>query len=105
MLFCAVTVLIGVAILVIIKYSLWRKQCCQNLPGIEPRFFNIPGDLTTIFMGVLSKKGPPHSDDNQVRVWRPHDETINPAFALQRHTAPTAGVMVWGPLPTIDGHP
>ncbi|GFX13068.1 transposable element Tcb2 transposase [Trichonephila clavipes] len=33
-----------------------------------------------------------------VRVWRPRGECLNPAFALQRHTAPTAGVMVWGAL-------
>ncbi|GFU08402.1 transposable element Tcb2 transposase [Trichonephila clavipes] len=32
-------------------------------------------------------------DDNRVRVWRPHNERLNPAFALQQHTAPTAGVM------------
>ncbi|GFW49323.1 transposable element Tcb2 transposase [Trichonephila clavipes] len=36
------------------------------------------------------------SDDNRVRVWRLRGERINPAFALQRHNAPTAGVMVWG---------
>ncbi|GFU68814.1 transposable element Tcb2 transposase [Trichonephila clavipes] len=36
------------------------------------------------------------SDDNRVRVWRPRGERLNPAFALQRHIAPTAGVMVWG---------
>ncbi|GFS91038.1 transposable element Tcb2 transposase [Trichonephila clavipes] len=35
------------------------------------------------------------SDDNCVRVWRLRGERLNPAFALQRHTAPTAGVMVW----------
>ncbi|GFS70981.1 transposable element Tcb2 transposase [Trichonephila clavipes] len=35
------------------------------------------------------------SDDNHVRVWRPREERLNPAFALQRHTTPTAGVMVW----------
>ncbi|GFT06528.1 uncharacterized protein TNCV_3356491 [Trichonephila clavipes] len=34
------------------------------------------------------------SDDNHVRVWRPRGKRLNPAFALQRHTAPTAGVMV-----------
>ncbi|GFV97629.1 transposable element Tcb1 transposase [Trichonephila clavipes] len=34
------------------------------------------------------------SDDNRVRVWRPRGERLNPAFALQRYTAPTAGVMV-----------
>ncbi|GFW52660.1 transposable element Tcb1 transposase [Trichonephila clavipes] len=28
-------------------------------------------------------------------VWRPLGERINPAFALQRHTAPTAGGRVW----------
>ncbi|GFT58422.1 transposable element Tcb1 transposase [Trichonephila clavipes] len=35
------------------------------------------------------------SDGNRVLVWRPRGERLNPAFALQRHTAPTAGVMVW----------
>ncbi|GFT58645.1 transposable element Tcb2 transposase [Trichonephila clavipes] len=44
------------------------------------------------------------SDDNCVRVWKPCGERLNPAFALQRHTTPTAGVMVWGPLPTIHGN-
>ncbi|GFT60226.1 transposable element Tcb2 transposase [Trichonephila clavipes] len=36
------------------------------------------------------------SDDNRLRVWRPRRERLNPAFALQQHTAPTAGAMVWG---------
>ncbi|GFV60679.1 transposable element Tcb2 transposase [Trichonephila clavipes] len=35
------------------------------------------------------------SDNNRVRVWRPGGERLNPTFALQRHTVPTAGVMVW----------
>ncbi|GFX47324.1 transposable element Tcb2 transposase [Trichonephila clavipes] len=38
------------------------------------------------------------SNDNRVRVWRPRGERLNPAFALQRHTAPTAGVMLWGAM-------
>ncbi|GFT11972.1 transposable element Tcb2 transposase [Trichonephila clavipes] len=38
------------------------------------------------------------SDDNHVGVWRPRGERLTPAFALQRHTAPTAGVMVWGAI-------
>ncbi|GFW66471.1 transposable element Tcb2 transposase [Trichonephila clavipes] len=38
------------------------------------------------------------NDDNRVRVWRPLDERLNPAFALQRHTAPKAGVMIWGAI-------
>ncbi|GFY22317.1 transposable element Tcb2 transposase [Trichonephila clavipes] len=35
------------------------------------------------------------SDDNRFHVWRPRGECLNPAFALQRHNPPTAGVMVW----------
>ncbi|GFU65633.1 transposable element Tcb2 transposase [Trichonephila clavipes] len=38
------------------------------------------------------------SIENRVRVWRPRGERLNPAFALQRHTAPAAGVMVWGAI-------
>ncbi|GFV81286.1 transposable element Tcb2 transposase [Trichonephila clavipes] len=38
------------------------------------------------------------SDDNRVRVWRPRSECFNPVFALQRHTTPTAGVMVWSAI-------
>ncbi|GFW88998.1 transposable element Tcb1 transposase [Trichonephila clavipes] len=34
------------------------------------------------------------SDDNRVRVWRTRGERLNPAFAIQQHTTPTAGVMV-----------
>ncbi|GFV39143.1 transposable element Tcb2 transposase [Trichonephila clavipes] len=37
-------------------------------------------------------------DDNRVRVWRPRGECLNPVFALQRHIAPTAGVMVRGAI-------
>ncbi|GFU75561.1 uncharacterized protein TNCV_2862761 [Trichonephila clavipes] len=32
-------------------------------------------------------------DDNHARVWRPRGEHLHPAFALQRHTTPSAGVM------------
>ncbi|GFV15491.1 transposable element Tcb2 transposase [Trichonephila clavipes] len=38
------------------------------------------------------------SDHNRVHVWKPRGECLNPAFALQQHTAPTAGVMVWGAI-------
>ncbi|GFU41301.1 transposable element Tcb2 transposase [Trichonephila clavipes] len=38
------------------------------------------------------------SEDNRVRVWRPRGERLNPAFASYHHTAPTAGVMVWGAI-------
>ncbi|GFV27369.1 transposable element Tcb2 transposase [Trichonephila clavipes] len=39
-----------------------------------------------------------HSSDNRVRERRSHSERLNPAFALQQHTAPTAGVMIWGAI-------
>ncbi|GFT38154.1 transposable element Tcb2 transposase [Trichonephila clavipes] len=38
------------------------------------------------------------NDDNRIRVWRPHGERLNPAFVLQRHTTPIAGMMVWGAI-------
>ncbi|GFV28146.1 transposable element Tcb1 transposase [Trichonephila clavipes] len=38
------------------------------------------------------------SDVNRIRVWRPRGERLNLAFTLQRHTAPTAGVMVWSAI-------
>ncbi|GFW32668.1 transposable element Tcb2 transposase [Trichonephila clavipes] len=36
------------------------------------------------------------NDDNCVHVWRLRGQRLNPAFALQRYTPPTAGMMVWG---------
>ncbi|GFW98990.1 hypothetical protein TNCV_1782091 [Trichonephila clavipes] len=42
-----------------------------------------------------------YSDDNRFRVWRHRGERLNPAFALQRHTAPTADVKQ-GCLKTIS---
>ncbi|GFW09703.1 transposable element Tcb2 transposase [Trichonephila clavipes] len=38
------------------------------------------------------------SDDNRVRVLRLRGERHNAAFALQRHTAPTADGMIWGAI-------
>ncbi|GFT89480.1 uncharacterized protein TNCV_4387481 [Trichonephila clavipes] len=37
-------------------------------------------------------------DYNRVHVWRLRGKRLNPAFVLQRHTAPTAGVMVWSAI-------
>ncbi|GFV90732.1 HTH_Tnp_Tc3_2 domain-containing protein [Trichonephila clavipes] len=37
------------------------------------------------------------SDDNLVRVWRHPGERYNSSDTVLRHTARTAGVMVWGP--------
>ncbi|GFV14297.1 transposable element Tcb2 transposase [Trichonephila clavipes] len=38
------------------------------------------------------------SNDNRVRVWRPRIERLYPVFALQRHTTPTTGVMIWAAI-------
>ncbi|GFY00482.1 transposable element Tcb2 transposase [Trichonephila clavipes] len=44
------------------------------------------------------------NDDNRVRVWRTRGECLNPAFALQRHTSPTASVIAYDTRspPNID---
>ncbi|GFW23870.1 transposable element Tcb2 transposase [Trichonephila clavipes] len=44
---------------------------------------------------LLQRPPSRHSiDDNRVCVWRPRGKRLNSAFGLQRHTSPTAGVMV-----------
>ncbi|KFM74986.1 Transposable element Tcb2 transposase, partial [Stegodyphus mimosarum] len=35
------------------------------------------------------------SNDNRVRVWRARGKRLNPAFVVQRHIVPTAGMKVW----------
>ncbi|GFY13320.1 transposable element Tcb2 transposase [Trichonephila clavipes] len=35
---------------------------------------------------------------NRVCVWKTRGERLNPVFALQQHTAPTAGMMVWNAI-------
>ncbi|GFX97205.1 transposable element Tcb1 transposase [Trichonephila clavipes] len=38
------------------------------------------------------------TDDNRVRVWRRPGERYNSSHNVPRHSARTAGVMVWGPI-------
>ncbi|GFX93708.1 transposable element Tcb1 transposase [Trichonephila clavipes] len=38
------------------------------------------------------------TDDNRIRVWRRPDEQYNSLHTVLRHTARTAGVMVWGAI-------
>ncbi|GFY26156.1 transposable element Tcb2 transposase [Trichonephila clavipes] len=38
------------------------------------------------------------TDDNHVRVWKRPGERYNSPHTVLRHTAPTAGVMVWGAI-------
>ncbi|GFV53953.1 transposable element Tcb2 transposase [Trichonephila clavipes] len=49
------------------------------------------------------------SDDNRVHVWRPGGQSLNPAFALQRHIAPTADLSliehIWDHLGRRVEHP
>ncbi|GFV30756.1 transposable element Tcb2 transposase [Trichonephila clavipes] len=35
------------------------------------------------------------SDGNRIRVWRTRGKRLDPVFALQRYTTPTAGVILW----------
>ncbi|GFX91196.1 transposable element Tcb2 transposase [Trichonephila clavipes] len=44
------------------------------------------------------------SDDNRVLAWRSRGECLNPVFALQRYTAQTGDVIVWGAF-TYNSHP
>ncbi|GFW56961.1 transposable element Tcb1 transposase [Trichonephila clavipes] len=43
------------------------------------------------------------TDDNRVRVWRRPSERYNSPHTVLRHTARTAGVIVWGVIPMIAG--
>ncbi|GFT02163.1 transposable element Tcb2 transposase [Trichonephila clavipes] len=38
------------------------------------------------------------TDDNRVRVWRPPGEWYNFPHTVLRHTARTAGVIIWGAI-------
>ncbi|GFX06015.1 transposable element Tcb2 transposase [Trichonephila clavipes] len=38
------------------------------------------------------------TDDNRVQVWRRPGERYNSLYTILRHTARTAGVMVWGTI-------
>ncbi|GFV13444.1 transposable element Tcb2 transposase [Trichonephila clavipes] len=58
----------------------------------EMSFTRRPGSGDALYRPVVEKTAT-SSDDNRVRVWRPRSERLNPAFALQRHTTPIAGVM------------
>ncbi|GFW76407.1 transposable element Tcb2 transposase [Trichonephila clavipes] len=80
-------------------------MCCEKVLGpVDPRDviytktrFRKPSKYQSLRRPATSDETRFNlsSDDNRVHVWRPHCERLNPAFALQRHTAPTAGVMVW----------
>ncbi|GFY07336.1 transposable element Tcb1 transposase [Trichonephila clavipes] len=65
-----------------------RLEWCQARGNLTPAEWN-----QVVFSG--ESRFNLSSDDNRVRVWRPRGERLNADFALQRHTAPTAGMMVW----------
>ncbi|GFV45806.1 transposable element Tcb1 transposase [Trichonephila clavipes] len=67
-----------------------RLQWCQarsmwNVPDWQNVVFS---DESQFVLGT---------DDNRVRVWRHPSERYNSHHTVLRHTARTAGVMVWGP--------
>ncbi|GFX17585.1 transposable element Tcb2 transposase [Trichonephila clavipes] len=66
-------------------------------PGTDSTFIRHPCVFSNHTKVVFSDESRYNlsSDDNRVRVWRPRGERLNPAFALQQHTAPTVSVMVW----------
>ncbi|GFW48550.1 transposable element Tcb2 transposase [Trichonephila clavipes] len=68
----------------------------DNLVFSDESRFNLSSDDNLVFSD--ESRFNLSSDDNRVRVWRPRGERLNPVFASQRHTAPTAGVMVWGAI-------
>ncbi|GFW28041.1 transposable element Tc1 transposase [Trichonephila clavipes] len=68
-----------------------RLQWCQvrsmwNVTDWQKVVFN---DESWFVLGI---------DDNRVRVWRRPGERYNSPHTVLRHTARTAGVMVWGPI-------
>ncbi|GFU10611.1 HTH_Tnp_Tc3_2 domain-containing protein [Trichonephila clavipes] len=66
-----------------------RLQWCQ-----ARSMWNVPDWQKVVFIDesrfVLG------TDDNRVRVWRRPGERYNSPLTVLRHTARTAGVMVWG---------
>ncbi|GFX67161.1 uncharacterized protein TNCV_2185081 [Trichonephila clavipes] len=52
--------------------------------------------MSSLAMNLDSISGDSILDDNRVCVWKVPGECLDPAFALQQHTAPTVGVTVWG---------
>ncbi|GFY27061.1 transposable element Tcb1 transposase [Trichonephila clavipes] len=67
-----------------------RLQCCQ---------FRSMWNVTVWQKDVFSEESRfvLGTDDNRVRVWRRPGERYNSPHTVLRHTARTAGVMVWGP--------
>ncbi|GFX95613.1 transposable element Tcb2 transposase [Trichonephila clavipes] len=47
---------------------------------------------------VRNARVQPTASSTAIEAQRPHGERLNPGYALQRHSAPTAGVMVWGAI-------
>ncbi|GFV29176.1 transposable element Tcb2 transposase [Trichonephila clavipes] len=72
-----------------------------NHPRLHLQWCHARGNWTTAEWNqvVLSDEPGFNLSSDGVRVWRPDGERLNSAFSLQRYTAPTAGVMVWGAIP------
>ncbi|GFX50246.1 transposable element Tcb2 transposase [Trichonephila clavipes] len=73
-----------------------HNVCCPLRPRLE--WCRARGNWTAVEWNqvVLSYESRFNlsSNDNRIRVWRSCGARLNPAFDLQRHTAPTAVVMI-----------
>ncbi|GFY15115.1 transposable element Tcb2 transposase [Trichonephila clavipes] len=78
-------------------------QPTASSAAIQAQWCRVRGNRTAVELNQVAFSDESRvyfsSDDNRVRVSRPHGERFNPAFALQRHAAPTTGVMVCGVFP------
>ncbi|GFV65650.1 transposable element Tcb2 transposase [Trichonephila clavipes] len=84
-----------------------RLQPTASSAAIQAQWCHARGNWTAVewnqvvFSDVCESRFNFSSDDNRARVQRPRlafTSRLNPAFTLQRHTTPTAGVMVWGAI-------
>ncbi|GFV71228.1 uncharacterized protein TNCV_2429751 [Trichonephila clavipes] len=97
--------------------------CCEEVFGpVDPRDIIYTKTRLRKPSKDISSRRPPHpewyqvvfsdesrfnlsSDGNRVCMWSPCGERLNPAFALQQLTTPTAGVMEWGAIAYNAGSP
>ncbi|KFM63742.1 Transposable element Tcb2 transposase, partial [Stegodyphus mimosarum] len=68
-----------------------RLECCRSQSSWLPSHWH-----PTVFSD--ESRFTLEADDHRVRVWRGRGQRPHSAFGLQRHTAITPGVMVWGTI-------
>ncbi|GFW75262.1 transposable element Tcb2 transposase [Trichonephila clavipes] len=81
-----------------------QAQVAPSL-GAPVSFWTIRRRLPEGHLGSDESRFNLSSDGIRVHVLGPRGERLNPTFALERHTAPTAGVMVWSAIAYITWSP